>query len=78
MHQKQAQTVRRVFELKEQHPIWTLTQIAVSLNEEGLKTQQDSMFTKVQVKRILDRRDFYSGIYRYGDISAEGLHQAIL
>jgi site-specific DNA recombinase len=76
--EKQAQTVRRVFELKEQHPIWTLTQIAELLNEEGFKTQQGSMFTKVQVKRILDRRDFYSGIYRYGDISAEGLHQAIL
>lgn len=76
--EKQAQTVRRVFQLKEQHPTWTLTNIAEALNEEGFTTQQGSMFTKVQVKRILDRRDFYSGIYRYGDISAEGLHQAIL
>jgi len=76
--EKQAQTVRRVFQLKEQHPTWTLTNIAEALNEEGFMTQQGSMFTKVQVKRILDRRDFYSGIYRYGDISAEGLHQAIL
>lgn len=76
--EKQAKTVRRVFQLKEQHPSWTLTRIAESLNEEGFTTQQGSMFTKVQVKRILDRRDFYSGTYRYGDISAEGLHQAIL
>jgi DNA-binding transcriptional regulator WhiA len=76
--EKQAHTVRRVFELREQHPTWTLTQIAESLNEEGFKTQQGSLFTKVQVKRILDRRDFYSGIYRYGDIEADGLHQAIL
>ncbi|CAM2813411.1 Resolvase [Paenibacillus sediminis] len=76
--EKQAKTVRRVFQLKEQHPSWTLTQIAESLNEEGFTTQQGSMFTKVQVKRILDRRDFYSGTYRYGDIEAEGLHQAIL
>lgn len=76
--EKQAKTVRRVFQLKEQHPLWTLTRIAESLNEEGFTTQQGSMFTKVQVKRILDRRDFYSGTYRYGDIEAEGLHQAIL
>ncbi|WP_379140249.1 recombinase family protein [Paenibacillus sp. sgz500992] len=76
--EKQALTVRRAFEIKEQHPTWTLTRIAESLNEEGFKTQQGSLFTKVQVKRILDRRDFYSGIYRYGDIEAEGLHQAIL
>ena len=76
--EKQAMTVRRVFQLKEQHPSWTLSRIAESLNEEGFTTQQGSMFTKVQVKRILDRRDFYSGTYRYGDIAAEGLHQAIL
>lgn len=76
--EKQAKTVRRVFQLKEQHPTWTLTSIAEALIEEGFTTQQGSMFTKVQVKRILDKRDFYSGIYRYGDISAEGLHQAIL
>jgi site-specific DNA recombinase len=76
--EKQAKTVRRVFQLKEQHPTWTLTRIAETLNEEGFTIQQGSMFTKVQVKRILDRRDFYSGTYRYGDISAEGLHQAIL
>ncbi|MCP1186554.1 recombinase family protein [Paenibacillus sp. 1781tsa1] len=76
--EKQAITVRRVFQLKEQNPTWSLTRVAETMNEEGFKTQQGNMFTKVQVKRILDRRDFYSGTYRYGDISAEGLHQAIL
>jgi site-specific DNA recombinase len=76
--EKQAQTVRRVFQLKEHHPAWSLTHIAEALNEEGFKTQQDSMFTKVQIKRILDKRDFYSGTYRYGDIKATGLHEAIL
>lgn len=76
--EKQAKTVRRVFQLKEQYPLWTLSLIAEELNKEGFTTQQGNMFTKVQVKRILDRRDFYSGTYRYGDISAEGVHQAIL
>ncbi|MNI32930.1 Recombinase [compost metagenome] len=78
MDEKQAKTVRRVFQLREQHPSWTLTRIAENLNEEGFTTQQGSMFKKVQVKRILDKRDFYSGTYHYGDIEAIGLHEAIL
>ncbi|UFJ40492.1 recombinase family protein [Brevibacillus humidisoli] len=76
--EKQAQTVRRLFQLKEEHPLWSLTQIAEAMNEEGFTTQQGRLFTKVQIKRILDRRNFYSGIYRYGNIQANGLHEAIL
>ncbi|WP_435924022.1 recombinase family protein [Paenibacillus sp. DYY-L-2] len=76
--EKQAITVRRVFQLKEKHPAWTLTQVAETMNEEGYKTGQGRLFTKVQIKRILDKRDFYSGTYRYGNIEADGLHEAIL
>lgn len=75
---RQAKTVQRVFDLKEQYPLWTLTQLAERLNEEGHRTKQGKLFTKVQVKRILDRRNFYSGKYQYGDIIANGKHQAIL
>lgn len=76
--ERQALTVRRVFQLKEEHPAWSLTQIAEAMNEEGFKTGQGRLFTKVQIKRILDKRDFYSGTYRYGNIEADGLHEAIL
>jgi site-specific DNA recombinase len=76
--EKKAQTVRKVFELKEQYPAWSFTQIALAINDEGFTTQLGSLFTKVQIKRILDKRDFYSGTYRYGDIEANGLHEAIL
>lgn len=78
VNDKQAQAVKRVFQLRQQCPNWTLSEIASALNDEGYRTQQGKLFTKVQVKRILDRRDFYKGIYRYGDIKAEGLHQAII
>ena len=61
-----------MFDLKEQYPLWTLTQLAERLNEEGHRTKQGKLFTKVQVKRILDRRNFYSGKYQYGDIIANG------
>lgn len=76
--QQQAIVVRRLFEIREQYPTWSLTEVAMRLNEEGFTTQQGKLFTKVQVKRILDRREFYKGTYRYGDIEAEGLHQAII
>jgi site-specific DNA recombinase len=67
-----------VFDLREQHPSWSLSQIASQLNEEGHRTKQGKLFTKVQVKRILDRKPFYSGVYRYGEIIANGTHEAIL
>jgi len=73
-----AKAVQRVFELREQHPTWSFTRIADVLNNEGHLTTQGKPFTKVQVKRILDRKDFYKGIYTYGSIQAKGKHQAIL
>lgn len=78
VNEKQAQAVIRLFDIREQYPTWTLERIASALNEEGYTTQHGKLFTKVQVKRILDRRDFYQGFYRYGGIEAEGLHQAII
>jgi len=45
---------------------------------EGHRTEKGKRFTKVQVKRILDRESFYRGIYTYGQIQANGQHQAII
>lgn len=74
----EAEAVNRVFEIKEMHPRWSLSEIACSLNREGFLTKQGKAFTKVQVKRILDRRELYEGIYTYGGIRATGKHEAIL
>ncbi|MFD0677392.1 MULTISPECIES: recombinase family protein [unclassified Paenibacillus] len=75
---EQAITVERVFELKGLFPHWTLSEVADQLNLDNYKTQQGKLFTKVQVKRILDRRSFYSGMYQYANVEAVGKHQAIL
>ena len=74
----QAVIVNRVFELKELFPDWSLSEIAYQLNLENLKTQQNKPFTKVQVKRILDRKSFYSGMYHYSNVEAKGKHKAII
>ncbi|WP_310829411.1 recombinase family protein [Paenibacillus pedocola] len=78
VNETQARIVRRLFDIREQHPAGTLSELASQLNQEGFTTQQGKLFTKVQVKRILDRRDFYQGTYRYGNIEAVGLHQALI
>ena len=78
VNEEQANTVRRVFEIKQRNPALSLSQIASIINLEGFKTTQDKEFTKVQIKRILDRKDFYSGIYHYGQIEAKGEHIAII
>lgn len=57
---------------------WSLSQLAERLNVEGYRTEKGKQFTKVQVKRMLDRESFYRGIYTYGQIQANGKHPAII
>lgn len=75
----QAKVVQRTFELKKKNSSWSLQKVADQLNIEGHKTNKGKQFTKVQVKRILDREDFYKGTYQYGDVTtSQGQHKAIL
>jgi DNA invertase Pin-like site-specific DNA recombinase len=70
--------VRRLFELKANHPSWTLKQFAEQLNAEGYRTEQGKGFTKVQIKRIFDHEAMYKGQYSYGHIQSAGQHEAII
>ncbi|MDG0814219.1 recombinase family protein [Cohnella rhizosphaerae] len=70
--------VHRLFELKELFPHWPLSEFAKQLNYDGYKTTQGKSFTKVQIKRIFDREDFYKGIYSYGEVTAPGRYTAII
>ncbi|MFL0488311.1 recombinase family protein [Bacillus sp. AFS054943] len=75
---EKAVVVRRLFELRQFFKHWSLTQLAERLNREGYCTEKGKLFTKVQVKRMLDRESFYRGIYTYGQIQANGKHPAII
>lgn len=75
---EKAETVKRVFEIREERPEWSLQQIAGQLNVEGHTTARGTEFKKMQVKRILDRKDFYAGLYCYSGITAPGQHRAII
>lgn len=70
--------VKRVFALKQVYKRMSLSKLAEELNNEGYTTTLGKSFTKVQVKRILDRQSFYQGLYTYGNIQANGKHEAII
>lgn len=73
-----AATVRRVFEIKATMPDVSLQKIASILNREGHTTKEGKSFYPMQVKRILDRKAFYEGIYKYSGVESDGQHKAIL
>ena len=75
---KEAEAVKRAFTLRALYPKWSLSNLAEQLNTEGFTTAKGKKFTKVQVKRILDRKSFYQGMYSYGNINVEGKHKPII
>lgn len=76
---KKAATVKRIFELRQKHSEWRLQDIAEQLNQEGHTTATGAKFSKVQVKRVLDRETLYAGGYEYGGIkTAQGQQQALI
>lgn len=75
---EKAIVVRRLFELRHFFKHWSLTQLAEQLNVEGYCTAKGKQFTKVQVKRMLDREKFYRGMYKYEQIQTKGQHPAII
>ena len=78
LDEEKASTVRRVFELRYEKHDASLKKIADILSGEGYTTKEGRQFHPMQVKRILDRKAFYEGIYRYSGVEAEGQHQAII
>jgi site-specific DNA recombinase len=78
LDQEKANTVKRVFELRDLKPDAPLKKIADTLNTEGYTTKEGKPFHPMQVKRILDRKTLYQGTYKYSGVEAEGQHKAIL
>jgi len=74
-------TVQRIFELSRKRPKGkkaSLQYIADQVNLEGHSTAEGKPFQRVHIKRVLDKKDFYKGLYRYGEVEAKGQHQSIL
>jgi DNA invertase Pin-like site-specific DNA recombinase len=78
LDEAQAEVVKRVFEIRDERPKLYLREIAVRLNQQGFRSAEGKYFHPVQVKRILDRRSFYEGLYRYSGMEADGQHAHII
>ena len=76
--EEKALAVKRVFQIRDAKPEASLQKIADLLNGEGYTTKEGTRFHATQVKRILDRRAFYEGRYRYSGIDVDGKHRSIL
>ena len=73
-----AEVVRHVFKIKKQNPSIKLDDIAVSLQEAGFTTSSGRRYHRAQIKRILDNRNFYAGLYSYDGIyDVAGQHEII-
>ena len=75
---EEAKAVKKVFQLKELMPEITLQCLSDYMNMEGYKGRKGKAFNPMLVKRILDKRTFYEGIYRYSDIESTGSYEPIL
>lgn len=73
-----AKTVRMILQLKEEQPSLTLQELANTINNRGRRTAQGKRFHSMQIKRILDRKAFYGGVYSYAGITSEGQYHAIV
>ena len=80
--ENEAQAVRMIFDLRAQpghrRKHKSLRQIAAEVNEAGYRTKTGREFGAVAIKRILDRRDFYMGLYQFAGINTQGQHTPVL
>lgn len=74
----EADIVRKIFELNDIEK-FSLNKIANWLNENKIPNKRNgSLWTKIHVRNILNRRSFYHGEYKYKNITSIGLHKNIL
>lgn len=78
VNEKEAQVVRRVFELRDTGA--TLLDIVDTLNKEGWPTRKGGEFKLSTVQSIVNNRKTYQGYYHYGKNSdwVKGQHEPIL
>ncbi len=80
MIESEAAAVRRIFELVDDSAERSLSSIAATVNAEGFRTARGAEFSKVQVHRVIGRRDFYTGagVITRTVLDTRGAHSPII
>lgn len=68
--------VKEVFQKRKEGK--TLQQIADDLNEGNVPTKRGGKWSKIHVRDMLNRKEFYKGMYKHGNVIAKGEHEPIL
>lgn len=78
VNEQEAETVRKVFELREQGVV--MLKIVDILNTEGYHSRSGKPFGVSHVQNILNNRKTYEGYYHYGNMTdwVKGQHEPIL
>lgn len=71
----EAKIIRKIFELYDAG--MSMNRIALLLTESGIPSRYGGGWSAATIAKIIDRRDFYEGHYRYGDIEVNGVHDAL-
>lgn len=76
INDEEAKVVRKVYQLRAEKK--TFQTIVDVLNENGVPTKRGGNWSRKSVKTILDREEFYCGVYKHGDVVSKGQHEPIL
>jgi DNA invertase Pin-like site-specific DNA recombinase len=76
--ESEAEIVRRVFELLDSGWRYSFVDIADRLAREGRRDKKGKAISAALVRRIVQKRLFYAGVYRYAGVESEGKHPAII
>ena len=78
INESEADIVREIFRLSADG--MNMLTIAATLNKAGYKTRRDGIFYASNIKSILENRNTYEGMYRYGKDGewVQGQHEPIL
>lgn len=78
LDEEKADTVHRVFELRDEIPNASLKKLADMMNAKGYTTKEGKQYRPMQIKRILDIKSIYLGRYAYSGIETEGKQPHII
>lgn len=73
----EAKILKKMFELHDEKGL-SAYQIAKLLNEAGVKTRKNKVWSSGTIHGMLQNRDFYAGVYKYGSIESKGDYEPLI
>lgn len=72
----EGKVIRKIFELYDDG--MRISRIAMLLTEAGVPSRTGKGWSAQSVSKVINRRAFYEGHYRYGEIEVQGVHEPLM